>query len=374
MEHFITSESVTQWHPDKVCDQISDAILDECLKQDPNSRVACETLATKNGIVLAWEISSNANLNFESIVRQTLIDIWYNSEEAFFDWNKCQILNFLNTQSPDIAAGVNIWWAWDQGIMFGYATNETPDFMPAPIYYAHKLAHKLQEVRKDWTLDYLLPDGKTQVTVEYDWNILKRIDTIVISSQHKKNISQTVLKKWIKDYIISPIVWNLIDEETKIYINPTGIFNIWGPYWDSWLTGRKIIIDTYWGIWRHWWGAFSGKDATKVDRSWAYIARYLAKNIVASGLCDVCEIQLSYAIWVIQPTSIYIDCFGTEKVEISKIIHTIQDNFDLSPNWVISKLDLKKPIFKQTSTYGHFGRKWFAWENLDSVNIFADLV
>ncbi len=370
MKHFISSESVTCWHPDKVCDQISDAILDACLSQDKESRVACECLATKDWIVLAGEITTNAKLDFEDIARQTLVNIWYNSMESFFDGNNCKILNFLHKQSPDIAMWVDKWWAGDQGIMFGFACDETEQLMPAPIFYAHRLAEKLEQVRKDWTLDYLLPDGKTQVTIEYDGDKPVRIDAIVVSNQHKKNISQTQLQDGIRKEVIEPILGKLVDGNTKIYINPTGLFEIWWPYGDSWLTGRKIIVDTYWGIGRHGGGAFSGKDPSKVDRSAAYMARYLAKNIVASGVCKKCEIQLSYAIWVIQPVSIHLDCFGTEKVAIEKIIKAVQDNFDLSPNGIIEKLDLKKAWYLRSATYGHFGRDFFSWEQTDSVDIF----
>lgn len=374
MKTYITSESVSSWHPDKICDRISDAILDACLEQDPNSRVACETMTTTWTVIVSGEITTKAQINYTDLVRKTICEIGYNEPEAHFDWNEIWVHLMINTQSPDIAQWVDTGWAWDQWIMYGYATNETPSFMPAPIYYAHLLAKRLEEVRKENILPYLLPDGKTQVTIEYDNDKIVRIDTIVISNQHRKNITQDELKAWIKEEVINPIIWDLIDGKTIIHINPTGIFNIWGPKWDCGLTGRKIIIDTYWWVGRHWGWAFSGKDPSKVDRSWAYIARYLAKNIVASGICEKCEIQISYAIWVAKPTSIFVDCFETEKIKREKIIETIKNNFDLSPDGIIKKLDLKKAIFKKTSSYGHFGRNDVSWEALDSVEIFKWMI
>lgn len=371
MKNYITSESVSSWHPDKICDQISDAILDACLKEDSFSRVACETLVTTGTVIVSWEITTKAKVNYTDLVRKTICEIWYNEASAWFDWNEVWVHLLINTQSPDIAQWVDIGWAWDQGIMYGYATNETQDFMPAPIYYSHKLAKRLEEVRKNNILDYLLPDWKTQVTVEYENDRIIRIDTIVISNQHRKNISQEELKKWIKEEVIDFILWDLIDENTKIYINPTGIFEIWWPKWDCWLTWRKIIVDTYGWVGRHGWWAFSGKDPTKVDRSGAYIARYLAKNIVASNICNKCEIQIWYAIWVAKPVSIYLDCFWTEKIEKSKIIETIKENFDLSPTWIIKKLDLRNPIYQKTATYWHFWRNDVSWESLDSINLFS---
>jgi len=370
MKNFITSESVTEWHPDKLCDQISDSILDACLSQDPYSRVACETATTTDFLILLWEITTQANINFEQIARQTILWIGYDSAEKYFDGKKCKIENLLHKQSPDIAQWVDIGWAWDQGIMYWYATNETENYMPLPIDLAHKLAKKLSETRKNNILPFLYPDGKTQVTVEYENDKPIRIDTIVTSTQHSKSISQEEIKNWVIEHVIKPVVGNMIDENTKYYINPTWIFNIGGPYWDAGLTWRKIIIDTYGGVGRHGGGAFSGKDSTKVDRSWAYIARYLAKNIVASWICDKCEIQLAYAIWVVQPVSIYINCFGTEKISTEQIAHKIQKNFDLSPAWIIKKLDLRKPKFQQTASYWHFGRPEFSRENLDSVWFF----
>lgn len=374
MKQFITSESVSSWHPDKICDRISDAVLDACLSQDPNSRVACETMVTTWTVIVSWEITTKANVNYTDLVRKTICEIGYDNPESYFDGNEVWVHLMINTQSPDIAVWVDTGWAWDQGIMYWFATDETPDFMPAPIYYAHKLAKRLEEVRKENILDYLLPDWKTQVTVEYENWELKRIDTIVISNQHKKNVSLEELQKWIKKEVIDFVVWDLIDEKTILHINPTGIFNIWWPKWDCGLTWRKIIIDTYGWVGRHGGWAFSGKDPSKVDRSWAYIARYLAKNIVASWICKKCEIQVSYAIWVAKPTSIFVDCFGTEKIEVEKIIEVIKNNFDLSPKWIIEKLDLKKPIYKKTSSYWHFWRNDVSWESLDSVEVFKNLL
>lgn len=374
MKHFITSESVTEWHPDKMCDKISDAILDACLDQDAKSRVACESLATTWKIIVAGEITTNADINFEKIIRDTVVEIWYNSEEKFFDGKTCDVQILIHKQSPDIAMWVDTGWAGDQWIMYGYATNETDSYLPITIDLAHKLARQLSKVRKNWILDYIQPDGKTQVTVEYDGNKFVRIDTIVVSSQHSDKVTQEKLREDIKEYVIKPIVGNMVDGDTKYFINPTGSFHIWWPAWDTWLTGRKIIVDTYWGIWRHGGGAFSGKDATKVDRSGAYIARYLAKNIVASGICDKCEIQIWYAIWVVQPVSIYVDCFGTEKVDLQKIADTVKNKFDLCPQAIIDRLDLRRPVFKNTAAYGHFGREEFNWERLDSVEVFKKLL
>lgn len=374
MKQFLTSESVSSGHPDKICDRISDAILDACLSQDPNSRVACETMVTTWTVIVSWEITTKANVNYTDLVRKTICEIGYDNPESYFDWNEVWVHLMINTQSPDIAVWVDTGWAWDQWIMYWFATDETPDFMPAPIYYAHKLAKRLEEVRKNNILDYLLPDWKTQVTIEYENWELKRIDTIVISNQHKKNVSLEELQKWIKKEVIDFVVWDLIDEKTILHINPTWIFNIWWPKWDCGLTWRKIIIDTYGWVGRHWGWAFSWKDPSKVDRSWAYIARYLAKNIVASWVCKKCEIQISYAIWVAKPTSIFVDCFGSEKVKLEKIIEAIKNNFDLSPKWIIEKLDLKNPIYKKTSSYWHFWRNDVSWESLDSVEIFKSLI
>jgi S-adenosylmethionine synthetase len=315
------------------------------VKNTWKSRVACECLATTGKIVIAGEITTHAVVDREEIARETIVNIGYDSEEKFFDGKTCDIQVLLHTQSPDIAMGVDTGWAGDQWIMYGYATNESDSYLPLPIDLSHKLAKQLAKVRKEKTLDYIWPDGKTQVTVEYENNKPVRIDTIVISSQHSDKITQDQLRKDIKELVIQPIVGNMVDEQTKYFINPTGNFHIGWPAGDTGLTGRKIIVDTYGWVGRHGGWAFSGKDPTKVDRSGAYMARYLAKNIVASRICDKCEIQIGYAIGVIQPVSIYVDCFGTEKVDLQKIIDTIHDNFDLSPKGIIEKLDLKKPIF-----------------------------
>lgn len=374
MKTYITSESVSSGHPDKICDQISDSILDACLEQDSNSRVACETLVTTWTVIVSGEITTKAKVDYTSLVRKTICEIGYNETEAHYNWNDVWVHLLINTQSPDIAVWVDSGWAWDQWIMYWYATNETPTFMPAPIYHAHKLAKRLETVRKENTLPYLLPDWKTQVTVEYiDWKP-RRIDTVVISNQHRVNITQEELKSGIKKEVIDFVLWDLIDKETIIHINPTWIFQIGWPKWDCWLTGRKIIVDTYGWIWRHWWWAFSWKDPSKVDRSWAYIARYLAKNIVASGICDKCEVQLSYAIWVVKPVSIYVDFFATWKVDINSVIETIKTNFDLSQNGIIKFLDLRNPIYKKTASYGHFGRDDVSWEKLDSLELFKKLI
>lgn len=377
MLQYITSESVTSWHPDKICDQISDAILDACLEQDPNSRLWCECLAAWNNLVIAWEISTNAKVDYIEIAKETIRNIGYDSDDKFYNYLNINYLNFVNTQSRDIAVWVDSGWAGDQWIMYWFAINETIDFMPLPISISHKLSKKLEEVRKDNTINYIFPDWKTQVTVLYNefWKAIW-IDTVLISTQHDIWINQLDLKNDLINYVISPVLkdfWYEINDIKNIYVNPTWIFNIWGPIWDCWLTWRKIIVDTYWWVWRHWWGAFSWKDATKVDRSWAYIARYLSKNIVASWLCEKCEIQISYAIWIAQPISIYVDTFWTSIISEKIIVDFIKSNFDLSPKWIIEKLDLKKPIYKKTSTYWHFWRKDFSWEKLDSVEKFSKL-
>lgn len=374
MKYYITSESVTSGHPDKLCDRISDAVLDACLEQDPDSRVACETMVTTWTVIVSGEITTKAQVNYTEVVRETIKEIGYNEAEACFDWDEIWVHLLINTQSADIAQWVDTGWAWDQWIMYGYATNESDNYLPLAINLAHKLSRRLQEVRENWTLPYLLPDWKTQVTVEFENHKPQRVDTIVISNQHRDSVTQDELKKWIKDHIIKPVLWDMIDLETILHINPTGKFVIGWPKWDCWLTGRKIIIDTYGWVGRHGWWAFSWKDPSKVDRSWAYMSRYLAKNIVASGICSRAEIQISYAIWVVDPTSIYIDCSDTEKVSKEKIIKTIKDNFDLSQNWIIKHLDLKKPIYKKTSSYGHFWRDDVSWEKLDSVEIFKKLL
>ena len=374
MKHYITSESVTSWHPDKVCDQVSDAILDACLREDPNSRVACESLVTTWTIVVSWEITTKARVNYTELVRNTIKDIWYNELEACFNWDDIWVHLLINTQSPDIAMWVDIWWAGDQWIMYWYATNEADNYLPLPISLAHKLARRLEEVRKDWTLDYLLPDWKTQVTIEYQDHKPIRVDTVVISNQHRARVKREDLIKWIKEEVIKPVLWNMLDDKTIMHINPTGNFVIWWPKWDCWLTGRKIIVDTYGGLWRHWWWAFSWKDPSKVDRSWAYIARYIAKNIVASWVASRCEVQLWYAIWVAEPVSVYVDCSETEKVDKQKIVDAIKNNFDLTPNGIIKKLNLRNPIFQKTATYWHFWRDDVSWEELDSVWIFSSLL
>lgn len=380
-----TSESVTEGHPDKICDQISDAILDALLEQDAKSRVACETAITTGLVLVMGEISSNANVDIQQIVRKTIIDIGYDDTIKGFDGNLCGVMVALDEQSADIAMGVDKAYeakltdsqieaigAGDQGMMFGYATNETKDYMPYPIDLAHKLTKKLAQVRKEGTLDYLYPDGKAQVSVEYSEDHKpSRIEAIVVSTQHSEEVSLEQLQKDIRKYVIDQVIpANMIDAETKIYINPTGRFVIGGPNGDSGLTGRKIIVDTYGGWARHGGGAFSGKDATKVDRSAAYASRYVAKNLVAAGLCDKAEIQLSYAIGVAAPTSIRIDTFGTGKIADEKLVDIIAENFDLRPAGIIQMLDLQRPIYKQTAAYGHFGRSDIdlPWEKLDKVD------
>ncbi len=379
-----TSESVTEGHPDKICDQISDSILDALLEQDPMSRVACETAITTGLVLVMGEITTTAQVDFQSIIRNTIKEIGYDDSAKGFDASTCGVMVALDKQSADIALGVDkaleakltnseidAIGAGDQGMMFGYATNETDEYMPYPIYLAHRLTRQLTKVRKDGTLAYLRADGKSQVTVEYDTegNPI-RIDAVVISSQHSEDVSWEQIKKDIKEYVIDPILpAELLDDETKIYINPTGRFVIGGPNGDSGLTGRKIIVDTYGGWARHGGGAFSGKDCTKVDRSAAYAARYVAKNLVAAGLCDKAEIQLSYAIGVAAPTSVRIDTFGTGKLPEDKLADIIMENFDLRPAGIIQMLDLRRPIYKQTAAYGHFGRNELdlPWEKLDKV-------
>ena len=368
-----TSESVTEGHPDKICDQISDAILDACLEQDPFSRVACECLITTNKLIIAGEITTQAQVNYEAIARKVICDIGYDSEEKFFDGKNCEVEVLIHTQSPDIAMGVDTWGAGDQGIMFGYASNETQSFLPMPIDLAHKLAFQLSKVRKSWLLPFLRPDGKTQVSVEYENGKAKRIATIVVSTQHSKDITQEELHQAIKKEVIAPIVGDLMDEQTVVHINPTGSFYVGGPVGDCGLTGRKIIVDSYGGMGRHGGGAFSGKDPTKVDRSAAYMARYLAKNIVASGLCEKCELQISYAIGVKQPVSLFLEDFWTAKVEKKLILETIQTHFDLSPQWIIDFLQLRNPIYQATASYGHFGKQELSREQLGSLELFRKL-
>lgn len=383
MRRFIASESVTEGHPDKVCDRISDAILDECLKQDKNARVACETVTSTGLVLVVGEISTTAYAPVEQIVRQTIKEIGYDDPNIGFDYSNVAVLTSLIEQSPDIAQGVNSAQefkstndkydqigAGDQGIIFGYADNETEEYLPVSINYAHKLAQRLTEVRKNKVLDYLRPDGKTQVTVEYDDDKLVRIDNIVISAQHTEDVSLEQIREDIINEVIKKVIDpSLIDENTKIYVNPTGKFVIGGPKGDSGLTGRKIIVDTYGGYSKSGGGAFSGKDPTKVDRSAAYMARYAAKNMVAAGLCDKLEIGISYAIGVAHPLSIFVDSFGTGKYEDERLLEIVKENFDFRPQAIIDNLDLLRPIYKNTSSYGHFGRNnpEFTWEALDKV-------
>jgi len=367
-KYLFTSESVTEGHPDKVCDLISDSILDECLKQDKNSRVAIETFASRDDITIAGQITTNANIDVETIARDVLKSIWYDNSETDIDYRTCKIETNITKQSSDIAMGVDIGGAGDQGIMFGYACDETEDYMPLAIYYAHKLAKKLTEVRKTGVINYLRPDGKTQVTVEYEGNIPKRIDTILISTQHLENVSLDIIKQDIIRKIIKPVIEEkYIDENTKIYVNPTGRFVIGGPLGDTGLTGRKIIVDTYGGYAKHGGGAFSGKDASKVDRSAAYMLRHIAKNIVANKLARKCEIQVSYAIGMREPISIHIDTFGTSTISNEEIIEKIKNKFDLTPNGIIEYLKLKEPIFKETTNYGHFGKPNLEWEKIIKI-------
>ncbi len=388
-KYLFTSESVTEGHPDKMCDAISDAVLDALMEQDPMSRVACETASCTGFVVVMGEITTNAYVDIQKIVRETVIDIGYNKSEYGFDGNTCAVLVAIDEQSSDIAMGVDkaleakqsemddaqieAIGAGDQGMMFGYATNETEEFMPYPISLAHKLALQLTKVRKDGTLTYLRPDGKSQVSVEYDENGKPlRLEAVVLSTQHDEDVTQEQIHEDIKKYVFDPILpKELLDDETKYFINPTGRFVIGGPHGDAGLTGRKIIVDTYGGYARHGGGAFSGKDCTKVDRSAAYAARYVAKNIVAAGLADKCEIQLSYAIGVAHPTSIMVDTFGTGKISDEKLVAIIRENFDLRPAGIIKMLDLRRPIYKQTAAYGHFGRNDLnlPWEKVDKVDI-----
>ena len=382
-----TSESVTEGHPDKMCDAISDAILDACMEQDPMSRVACETASCTGFVLVTGEITTKAQLDIPSIVRKTVNEIGYNDAKTGFDGHTCAVMVALDQQSPDIAMGVDkaleakenkmsdeqleAIGAGDQGMMFGYATNETPELMPYPISLAHKLALQLTKVRKDGTLKYLRPDGKTQVSVEYDEaGKPKRLEAVVLSTQHDEDVTQEQIHEDIKKYVFDPILpTELVDAETKFFINPTGRFVIGGPHGDAGLTGRKTIVDTYGGYARHGGGAFSGKDCTKVDRSAAYAARYVAKNIVAAGLADKCEIQLSYAIGVAQPTSIMVDTFGTGKLSDEKLVELVRENFDLRPAGIIKMLDLRRPIYRGTAAYGHFGRTDLnlPWEATDKA-------
>ena len=384
-----TSESVTEGHPDKMCDQISDAILDALLEKDPMSRVACETAVTTGLVLVMGEITTNAYVDIQKTVRETIREIGYDRAKYGFDCDTCGVIVAIDEQSAAIALGVNkaleakenkmsdeeldAIGAGDQGMMFGFASNETPEYMPYPIALAHKMARKLSEVRKNGTLPYLRPDGKTQVTVEYDENgCPKRLDAVVLSTQHDESVSQEQIHEDIKKYVFDAVIpQEMVDGDTKFFINPTGRFVIGGPHGDSGLTGRKIIVDSYGGYARHGGGAFSGKDCTKVDRSAAYAARYVAKNMVAAGLADKCEIQLSYAIGVAHPTSIMVDTFGTGKLGNDKLVEIIRENFDLRPAGIIKMLDLRRPIYKQTAAYGHFGRNDLdlPWEKLDRVDV-----
>ena len=386
-KRLFTSESVTEGHPDKICDQISDAILDALLEQDPMSRVACETGTTTGYVMVLGEITSKAHVDFQQIIRDTIREIGYDRAKYGFDADTCAVVIALDKQSPDIAMGVDkaleakesnmsdeeieAIGAGDQGMMFGFASNETEEYMPYPIALAHKLARQLTKVRKDGTLSYLRPDGKTQVTVEYDENGKPvRLDAVVLSTQHDPDVSQEQIHQDIKKYVFDEILpAEMVDENTKFFINPTGRFVIGGPHGDAGLTGRKIIVDSYGGYARHGGGAFSGKDCTKVDRSAAYAARYVAKNIVAAGLADKCEVQLSYAIGVAQPTSIMIDSYGTGKLSDNELTQIVRENFDLRPAGIIKMLDLRRPIYKQTAAYGHFGRNDLdlPWEKLDKA-------
>jgi S-adenosylmethionine synthetase len=366
-----TSESVTEGHPDKIADQISDAILDACLAEDPFSRVACETLTCTGLVVIAGEITTKAYVDFQSLVRGTVASIGYDNALYGFDSNTCAVISTINKQSGDIAMGVDTGGAGDQGMMFGYATNETPELMPTPISLAHKLALKLSEVRKNGLMSYLRPDGKSQVTVEYDANNKPvRVDAVVISTQHSENVSNEELRADILKNVIQAVIpAALLDAGTKYHINPTGRFVVGGPMGDTGLTGRKIIVDTYGGMGRHGGGAFSGKDPTKVDRSAAYMARYVAKNIVAAGLAERCEVQLAYAIGVAEPVSVLVDTFGTGTVDEDKLEALVRANFSLTPKGIIESLNLRRPIYKATAAYGHFGRdgKNFTWEATDKA-------
>lgn len=388
-KRLFTSESVTEGHPDKVCDAISDAILDACMEKDPMSRVACETAVCTGFVLVTGEITTNAYVDMQKLVRDTVKEIGYTKSEYGFDGNTCAVLVAIDEQSADIAMGVDkaleakenkmsdaeieAIGAGDQGMMFGYATNETEEYMPYPISLAHKLALQLTKVRKDGTLKYLRPDGKSQVSVEYDEaGKPVRLEAVVLSTQHDDDVTQEQIHEDIRKYVFDPVLpKELIDDNTKFFINPTGRFVIGGPHGDAGLTGRKIIVDTYGGYARHGGGAFSGKDCTKVDRSAAYAARYVAKNIVAAGLADKCEIQLSYAIGVAQPTSVMVDTFGTGKVSDEKLVDIVRENFDLRPAGIIKMLDLRRPIYKQTAAYGHFGRNDLdlPWEKLDKAEV-----
>ena len=376
MGKFVTSESVTEGHPDKICDQVSDAILDNLLVQDPYSRVAVETLVTTGSVHVAGEVTTNGFVDVQSVVRRTLKEIGYTDPKFGIDAGDAGVWVSIHSQSPDISMGVDEkdskeQGAGDQGMMYGFACKETPELMPLPIVLAHKLTKRMAEVRKTNLIKNLGPDGKSQVTIEYENNVPRRIEAIVIAQQHKEEINETQLKKEIFEKVILPVCGKMIDSNTKVHINSTGRFVIGGPEGDTGVTGRKIIVDTYGGVGRHGGGAFSGKDPSKVDRSGAYMARYIAKNIVASGLADKCEIQISYAIGVAKPTSVYVDCFGTNKIPEGKIKQLILENFDMRPRAIIDNLNLRRPIYRKTAAYGHFGRndEDFTWEKTDKAEI-----
>lgn len=376
--HIFTSESVSEGHPDKVCDQISDAILDACLKEDPSSRVACETLATTNTVIVAGEITTTANVDYDSIIRDVIKEIGYTDPDCGFSYDTVKITNLIHAQSPDISQGVtednglfSEQGAGDQGMMFGYATDETQEYLPLSVVYSHKLLKKAAELRKSNKVNFLRPDSKSQISVEYDENNKPlRITTVVMSHQHTEDVSREELESFLINEVIKPILepTNLLDENTKYYINPTGRFVVGGPDGDSGLTGRKIIVDTYGGMGRHGGGAFSGKDPSKVDRSAAYMARYIAKNLVANNLCKQCEVELAYAIGVAQPVSIYVNTFNTSTLSCKELDEIVRSNFDLTPKGIISTLDLKKPIYKDNVNYGHFGNDNVSWEKIIKLN------
>ncbi len=361
-----TSESVTEGHPDKMCDQISDAILDEVLQQDAAGRVACETMVMTGLVIVGGEITTTAQVDYTRVARETVREIGYTRAKYGFDADTCGVISAVNTQSPDIAMGVDTGGAGDQGLMFGYACNETPELMPTPIQFAQNLVRKLSAIRRDGTLNYLRPDGKSQVTVEYDNGKPVRVDAVVISTQHSPEVGAEQIREDIIDHVIKPTIpEHLLDKDTKYYVNPTGRFVVGGPQGDTGLTGRKIIVDTYGGAAPHGGGAFSGKDPTKVDRSACYMARHIAKNVVAAGIADRCQVQLAYAIGVAEPVSVYVDCFGTSKIDEGKLSEIIRANFYLTPKGIIESLDLRRPIYKQTAAFGHFGRSettGFSWE------------